>query len=35
MKVMGFSVTTILVLVAVFWLGTKFPNTFARVPVLG
>ena len=35
MKILGFSMTTIVFLVFVFWAGTKFPNAFSRVPVLG
>lgn len=35
MKVFGFSFTTILVLILVFWIGTRFPNAFGNIPVLG
>lgn len=35
MRIFGVSVTTIVVLVAVFWLGTRFPNAFGSLPLLG
>ncbi len=28
MKIFGLSLTTIAILVAVFWVGTRFPNAF-------
>jgi hypothetical protein len=35
MKIFGFSLTTILVLMLFFWLGTRFPNAFGSLPVIG
>ena len=35
MKIFGISLTTLFVLVGFFWLGTKFPNTFGNLPVIG
>lgn len=31
MKIFGLSFTTIAILVFIFWLGTKFPNTFSKL----
>jgi hypothetical protein len=35
MRIFGFSLTTILVLLVVFYLGTRFPNAFNKVPIVG
>lgn len=35
MRIFGFSLTSILILIGIFWLGTKFPNAFGSLPVLG
>lgn len=35
MKILGFSLTSLLILLAFFWAGTKFPNTFGNIPILG
>lgn len=35
MKIFGLSLFAILVYVFVFWLGTRFPNAFGSLPVIG
>ena len=35
MKIFGFSITSIIVLMLFFWLGTRFPNAFGSLPLLG
>jgi hypothetical protein len=35
MKVFGLSLTSILILVFIFWLGTRFPDAFGNLPLLG
>jgi hypothetical protein len=35
MRIFGLSLTSILILVLFFWLGTKFPNAFGGLPILG
>ena len=35
MRIFGLSLTSILILVLIFWLGTKFPNAFGHLPLLG
>jgi hypothetical protein len=35
MKIFGFSLTSLLVLLLFFWMGTRFPNTFGSLPILG
>lgn len=35
MKIFGFSLTTIFVLMLFFWVGTRFPNAFGSLPILG
>lgn len=35
MKILGFSLVTLLWLFFFFWLGTKFPNALRGIPVIG
>jgi hypothetical protein len=35
MRILGFSLSTLIIFFAIFWLGTKFPNSLSRVPVIG
>lgn len=35
MRFFGLSLTSVLILGLFFWLGTKFPNVFGGLPILG
>ena len=35
MKIFGISLTSILILLLFFWMGTRFPNVFGSLPLLG
>jgi len=35
MRILGFSLMSLLWLLFFFWLGTRFPNAFSRVPIIG
>lgn len=35
MRILGVSLSTILIILVAFFLGTKYPNSLARVPVIG
>lgn len=35
MRIFGLSLTSILILVLFFWLGTKFSGAFGSLPILG
>jgi len=35
MRIFGLSLTSLFILFLFFWLGTKFPNTFGNIPIIG
>jgi hypothetical protein len=35
MRIFGIAIPLFVVLIIFFWLGTKFPNTFRGLPVVG
>jgi hypothetical protein len=35
MKIFGLSLTSLFILLGFFWLGTRFPNAFGSLPLLG
>jgi len=35
MRIFGFSITSLLILLFIFWVGTRFPNAFGSLPILG
>jgi len=35
MRILGFSIVTLFWLFFFFWLGTRFPNSFGSLPVIG